>query len=94
VFSATTVFGFRVLHRTQRYLNNRIEQDHRAIKQRYYPMRGFASFLGAARFCTAYEEVRQFFRFRSLPNQSIPLSQQRKLFRLRCDELFAHWQAA
>jgi len=23
-------------------MNNRIEQDHRGIKQRYYPMRGFA----------------------------------------------------
>jgi putative transposase len=39
--SIPTVFGFRVLHRTQQYLNNRIEQDHRAVKQRYHPMRGF-----------------------------------------------------
>jgi putative transposase len=55
--SIPTVFGFGVLHRTQQYLNNRIEQDHRAIKQRYYPMRGFGSPAGAARFCTAFEEV-------------------------------------
>jgi putative transposase len=37
--SIPAVFGFRVLHRTRQYLNNRIEQDHLAIKQRYYPMR-------------------------------------------------------
>ena len=32
--------GNRVQHRTNKYLNNRLEQDHRGIKQRYYPMRG------------------------------------------------------
>jgi len=35
--------GPDVYHRTSRYMNNRIEQDHRGIKQRYYPMRGFGS---------------------------------------------------
>ncbi len=34
--------GEDVTHRCNPYLNNRIEQDHRGIKQRYYPMRGFA----------------------------------------------------
>ena len=33
--------GRDVVHRTNPYLNNRLEQDHRGIKQRYYPMRGF-----------------------------------------------------
>ena len=32
--------GPDVFHRTNTYLNNRLEQDHRGIKQRYYPMRG------------------------------------------------------
>jgi len=32
--------GVTVKHRTNRYLNNWIEQDHRGIKQRYGPMRG------------------------------------------------------
>jgi len=54
--------GRKVLHRTSQYLNNRIEQDHRGVKQRYYPMRGFGSFISAARFCTAFSEVRQYFR--------------------------------
>src|SRR5450631_3412724 len=53
--------GRKVEHRTNRYLNNRIEQDHRAVKQRYYPMRGFRAFESAARFCTAFNEVRQYF---------------------------------
>jgi transposase-like protein len=32
--------GRDVLHRTNPYLNNLVEQDHRGIKQLYYPMRG------------------------------------------------------
>ena len=32
--------GNDVLHQTNHYLNNLVEQDHRGIKQRYYPMRG------------------------------------------------------
>src|SRR6202790_5101751 len=35
--------GDSVKHRTNRYLNNRIEQDHRGIKGRYGPMHGFKS---------------------------------------------------
>jgi putative transposase len=37
-----------VQHRTNTYLNNRLEQDHRGIKQRSYPMRGFGNFESAA----------------------------------------------
>lgn len=36
--------GGEVLHQCHHYLNNLLEQDHRGIKQRYYPMRGFGSF--------------------------------------------------
>ena len=50
--------GDDVAHRCSRYLNNRIEQDHRGIKQRYYPMRGFGSVASAARCCPAFEEQR------------------------------------
>jgi putative transposase len=35
------VLGPKVKHRCNAYLNRRIEQDHRGIKQRYYPMLGF-----------------------------------------------------
>ena len=34
--------------RTSKYLNNLIEQDHRRVKQRYYPMLGFKRFGNAA----------------------------------------------
>ncbi len=53
------MLGEEVLHRASRYKNNRIEQDHRSVNQRYYPMRGFGSFPSAARFCRAFEEQRQ-----------------------------------
>jgi putative transposase len=43
--------GSNTLHRTNKYLNNRREQDHRGIKQRYSLMRGFGCFEAAARFC-------------------------------------------
>lgn len=78
-----TILGRKVQHRTNRYLNNRIEQDHRGIKQRYYPMRGFGSFESASRFCSAYDEQRQYFRYRSRPKEKVPLSEQRQMFRQR-----------
>ena len=37
------ILGRKVQHRASRYLNNFMEQDHRAVKQRDYPMRGFGS---------------------------------------------------
>src|SRR5258708_39560613 len=81
--------GKDVLHRTNHYLNNRLEQDHRGIKQRYYPMRGFGTFPSASRFCRAFDEVRQFFRVRSILKQKISLVQQREMFRQRWEALKA-----
>jgi transposase-like protein len=75
------VLGRKVEHRTNRYLNNRMEQDHRGVKQRYYPTRGFGSFAAAARFCRAYDEQRDYFRARSTPNETVPLAEQRRRFR-------------
>jgi putative transposase len=75
--------GSQVRHRTSRYMNNRLEQDHRGIKQRYYPMRGFGSFDAAARFCTAHDELRGQFRYRQQLNETVSLSEQRRLFRER-----------
>jgi putative transposase len=75
--------GNDVKHRTNVYLNNRIEQDHRGIKQRYYPMRGFGNFVSAARFCRAFDELRQYFRPRHTTKETMSLAQQRQLFRER-----------
>jgi putative transposase len=81
--------GSDVLHRTNRYLNNRLEQDHRGIKPRYYPMRVFGSFASASRFCRAFDEVRQFFRVRTTMKQPVSLAQQREVFRQRLEALSA-----
>ena len=54
--------GSHVRHRTSRYLNNRLEQDHRGIKGRSRPMRGFKCVESAARFCRGYDELRNFLR--------------------------------
>ena len=45
---AEGVLSASVEVRTSKYLNNLIEQDHRRVKQRYYPMLGFKSFSNAA----------------------------------------------
>jgi putative transposase len=75
--------GRKVVHRRNRYLNNRLEQDHRGIKQRYYPIRGFGSFEAAARFCTAHDELRDYFRPRRTPQEAVSLAERRRLFRDR-----------
>jgi transposase-like protein len=43
------VYLFRIpsAHRTSKYLNNMIEQDHRKAPQRCYPMLGFKTFVNA-----------------------------------------------
>jgi len=43
-------------------MDNRIEQDHRAIKSRVKIMKGFKNIFSALKFCTVYEEIRQLFR--------------------------------
>jgi putative transposase len=74
-----TVFGEQVIHRTNRYLNNHLEQDHRGIKQRYRPMCGFRHGSTAAHFCRLFDEVRAFLRPRSHRNQPLSLKQRRAL---------------
>lgn len=51
--------GNDVEHRTNKYLNNCLEQDHRGIKQRYYPMRGFGAVEAASRFCCDARRIAQ-----------------------------------
>jgi putative transposase len=85
--------GSDVVHRTNRYLNNRLEQDHRGIKQRYYPMRGFGSVASAARFCRAFDEQRHYFRFRTTMGETVPLAEQRRLFRQQWDLFRQQWDA-
>ncbi len=75
--------GSAVYHRTSRYKNKRIEQDHRGLKQRYYPMRGFGSFVSAARFCPAFEEQRQYFRPVTRSGEHVSLAERRRRYQER-----------
>ncbi|MBS0161027.1 MAG: IS6 family transposase [Nitrospira sp.] len=69
--------GQHVRHRTSRYLNNRLEQDHRGIKGQYRPMRGFKCIQSAARFCRGHDELRDFLRPRSLHHQPVSANHRR-----------------
>jgi len=60
------------------------EPDHRGIKQRYYPMRGFGNVEAAARFCRAFDELRHYFRPRHTMGETVSLARQRQLF---CERL-------
>ena len=86
--------GRKVRHRCNQYLNNWIEQDHRAIKQRSYPMRGFGSFVSAAQFCAAFDEVRQYFRVRQRGTEWVPIAEQRRIFIERWRFLLREMQTA
>ncbi len=88
------MLGPAVVHRTSRYKNNRIEQDHRGVKQRYYPMRGFGSFTSAARFCTAFEEQRQYFRPVARSGEAVSLGDRRRVFQERWATIMAELAAA
>ena len=89
-----TELGQGVRHRTSAYLNNRLEQDHRGIKGRYRPMRGFKCPRSAARFCRAYDELRNFLRPRSRHHQHVPADCRRLLHLRRTVTVLAILQAA
>ena len=74
-----TELGREVRHRTSRYLNNGLEQDHRGIKGRYRAMRGFKCPRSAARFCRGHDELRNFLRLRSRHHQHVPADRRRLL---------------
>ncbi len=88
------VFGDRVRHRTNCYLNNRREQDHRGIKQRYRPTGGLKTFATAASFCRVFDEIRAFLRPQSHRHQSLTLAQRRRIHQDRCAQLMAMMAAA
>jgi putative transposase len=80
------VFGDHVIHWTNRYLNNHLEQDHRGVKQRYRVTGGLKTFSTAARFCRLFDEIRAFLRPHSHRHQRLTLEQRRGIHR----ERFAH----
>ncbi len=86
--------GESVHHRTSRYKNKRTEHDHRDIKQRYDPMRGFGTFAAAARCCTGFEEQRQYFRTQARSEEGVALAERRHRFQERWASLLAELLAA
>jgi putative transposase len=72
-----TELGSRVRHRTNQYLNNRLERDHRSIKGRCRPMLGFKSVPSAKRYCRSHDELRNFLRCRSPMCQHVPAATRR-----------------
>jgi hypothetical protein len=52
-------------------------------------MRGFRAFASAARFCTAFDEVYQYFRLRPSSPNGLPLPELRCQFQQRFDIMFA-----
>ena len=89
-----TELGRGVRHRTSRYLNKVMEQDHRGIKGRYRPMRGFKCPRSAARFCQGYDELRNFLRPRSRPYPHVPADHRRFQFLRRTTTVLAILEAA
>jgi len=88
------VLGSAVEHRDNAYLNRRIEQDHRGIQQRYYPMLSFSAFSSARCFCRAFEEVRPYFRARRRRKQFVSLPRGRQQFLKKVRVLEAIFLAA
>ena len=88
------IVGKQTTHRRQQYLNNRTEQDHRGIKERYYAMLGFGSFASASRFCVAFDTLRQYLRPRRRWGERVTLGGQRKQFAERWQALVAEMAAA
>lgn len=72
-------FGDDVEHRTSKFKNNHLEQDHRGVKGRTRPIRGFNSFPSAARFCRAHDEVRNFLRPATKGKQHVPAARRRTI---------------
>ncbi len=86
--------GDGVFHRTSRYKNKRIVQDHRGSKQRYHPMRGFGAFAAAARCCAGFAEQRQYFRAQARSDERVSLAERRRRFQERYAAVMAALAAA
>jgi putative transposase len=67
---------------------------HHFCKGRYRPMRGFKCPRSAARFCRAYDELRNFLRSRSRHHQHVPADRRRLLHLRRGVTVLAILEAA
>lgn len=79
--------GEAVEHKVLPCTANAVEQSHRGIKHRYYPMMGFGEFDAAQRFCQAFDEVRNFLRPRGRMTEVVSLNKRRERFLTKVSEL-------
>ncbi|MBT5627273.1 MAG: hypothetical protein HOJ22_03195 [Chloroflexi bacterium] len=70
-----------------------MEQNHRGIKQCYYPMLGFRQFESTTRFCNAFHELRNYLRIRSAGNDHVPADARRKIFTSKWSNLLTELSA-
>ena len=82
-------FGERTKHRDVKYMNNRIEQDHRAVKSRYRAMKGCKDEFHALRFLGAFEEVRQLFNMKKKTR-----ADRRELLPSKIQQYYDCWKTA
>ncbi len=73
---------------------NPVEPSHRPVKAIYYPTLGFGAFDSGKRFCEAFDELHQYFRPRQRMTEHVCLSEQRRTFRQRAQELKFLFMAA
>jgi transposase-like protein len=83
-----SALGRRVVHRTNAFKYNGLEQGHRAVKGRIRCMRGSRVSL-QRRFCRSYDELRTFLRLRVRHNQQVPVSRRRLLHLRRANGVLA-----
>ncbi len=65
-----------IMIRQVKYLNNRVEQDHRAIKRKTKPMMGFKNFVSAAETLTGIELAHMIKKGQGLWNQTLSFWEQ------------------
>jgi putative transposase len=70
-----------------------MEQHHRPIKQRYYPMLGFGTFESASWFCSAFDELRNYLRFSGPNHNGITAAEKRTVFTARWSTLMTELAA-
>ena len=83
------VFDDRVVHRKSRYMNNRLEQTHRAPKSRVKAMKGLKDEFSAVKFLVSFEELNELFRMKNKSR-----SARRKLIMSKFQEYCDLWKLA
>ena len=88
------ILGKKVVHRTNQYLEQPDRAEPSSREATLLPDAGFVNFESAARFCSAFDELRQYLRVPRRGESHVPLAEQRRLFTTRWRSLIAEMAAA